>query len=340
MSVDAMPLTSLETPETNEQASEWEELPPYDCPDSEFRIEPITRAETLFRHSGWQGRRVRMFAAMQRTGANRTCLDRFYNCGSGAWLELSDATHTVKAKSNHCHSRWCVPCQAERARFIYSQMAEQFPAGRLRFVTLTLRCLPSIPLKDSLDRLYRSFKELRRRPFWKQYVAGGLLCLEVKLGKGSDWWHPHLHILTAGVYMPQKELAQEWLNVTGDSSICWIRDVPPGDDAKSYVAKYVTKAVSTTVEKNPARLDEAIIAMKGRRTLATFGDWRGKVRLNEKAPDDPETKLGVGRLADWHDQARAGDRVAAAVWLAAKTGEPVTQEVYDELCRRFACNTE
>ncbi len=45
--------------------------------------------------------------------------------------------------------------------------------------------------------------------------------------------------------------------------------------AANYVTEYITKPVANQIYNVPDLLDEAIIAMKARRTLVTFGTWYG-----------------------------------------------------------------
>jgi hypothetical protein len=191
-------------------------------------------------------------------------------------------------------------------------------ARRVRFVTLTRRHSHA-PLRDQIDAVYSAFSALRRRKWWKEHVTGGAAFLEVKLSDRDGLWHPHLHIILEGKFLPQRELAAEWLAVTMDSSIVDVRDCPPSDHDRvaSYVTKYVTKPASSEVFSDQEKLVEMMMAMKGRRLALTFASWRG-LRLDD-APD-PEEKvewIAVGSISNLASKARRGDEEATRWWFAA-----------------------
>jgi hypothetical protein len=167
----------------------------------------------------------------------------------------------------------------------------------LRFVTLTLRHRRA-PLADVLRRLRECFALLRRRKWWAERVRGGVAILEVKLSK-HGLWHPHLHIITEGKFLPQQELAAQWLAVTGDSSVVDVRAIDAGPNGShqisKYVTKYVTKPCCSGVESDPELLDEFVLAMKGQRQYDRFGTWR-KVDLDAEDPTSPNDWETVGGL--------------------------------------------
>jgi hypothetical protein len=70
---------------------------------------------------------------------------------------------------------------------------------------------------------------------------------------------------------------------------------------------------------NAQRLDEAVMAMKGRRFVFCFGDWYGTPLndidnddLFDQEADDPQW-TSLGRLSDLYDRRRAGDATAAII---------------------------
>lgn len=285
----------------------------------EFSVQPITPAESEFRHSGWAVMRNRTFDAMRRCHVTDSRIDRFCNCGSGAWLYVSTAGTDLSVRSNKCHDRWCHACQRERAATITNALLVAMSAKTCRFVTFTLRHSQTT-LADQIDRLYRSFSTLRRRQSWKDNVVGGAAFLEVKVGR-DGLWHPHLHCILEGRFWDQKDISREWHAVTGDSCIVDVRKIQDDGEAAGYVTKYVTKPAHGDVYHSPDRLDEMMIALRGRRLCMTFMSWRG-IKLEPEHADDVEWKA-VGSLDSLRSKARAGDEDAQRWCVAAARKWPL-----------------
>jgi hypothetical protein len=182
-----------------------------------------------------------------------------------------------------CHDRFCTPCARRRAFKIQECVKMHIKGRRCRFMTLTLKGDKKAKLSDTIDRLYTGFRYLRSHPIWDG-VDGGAAMLELKYNDKNHHWHPHLHILVEGRFLPQAELSDAWRSITKDSHIVDIRDARD-DGAASYVAKYATKPLSTSYCHIPELLDECIEAIKGRRMILTFGTWYG-TRLTEIEGED------------------------------------------------------
>ena len=200
--------------------------------------------------------------------------NRFAECGAGLWVQMRDDHQDIRLVANCCHDRFCIPCGNARAAVLLGNLRRKVADLRPLFVTFTLRHSPT-PLKDQIDRLFRSFLALRRRAFFKDRVRGGAAFLELKISSKDGLWHPHLHILADGSFLPHADLAAEWHAITGDSSIVDVRRPPDVAQVASYVTKYVTKPADSTVFDHPDKLDEMIIALKGRHLVECFGTWRG-----------------------------------------------------------------
>lgn len=250
-----------------------------------------------FRHSGWTRLRNRVFAAFlfnerlhalaerhqmpeARKGSRAfpVTLSRvkaFSRCGQDAWVLQNKADPTrFRVTSSKCHDRFCLPCCNDRANAAQAKLLDKMKGVLLRFVTLTLRS-DDEPLQQQLDRLYASFRKLRQRAFWKRRVKGGIAFVEVKWSAKGKRWHPHLHVMVHGMYLPKKDLGHEWYRVTGDSWIVDVRKVADETQAAKYVAKYATKGYDASAVGSDDRLHEAILAFHGRRFVIAFGDWKG-----------------------------------------------------------------
>lgn len=129
--------------------------------------------------------------------------------------------------------------------------------------------------------------------------------IEVKLSK-AGLWHVHAHIIADAKYMPQRELSDEWLAVTGDSPIVDIRQIKNAEAAASYVAKYGSKAFDAGLLREPRKLAEVITSLKGSRLCTTFGEWRRKKLTSHDKSEDSGEWQDLGNLKTF----RTGDLFA------------------------------
>lgn len=187
-----------------------------------------------------------------------------------------------------------------------------------RFVTLTIKTT-DLTLTEAVGKLYRSFAALRRTRLWQDKVRGGCAVCEIKPRASGEGWHPHLHLVTQGSFLPHKALSKVWFKITGDSFIVDVRYGHDVDNAAAYVTKYIGKPFHSDVIRNPDRLREAIKSLHGRRLCLTFGDWRG-VKLCHFAPAG--TWIAVASLADLRTRADRGDPDAIDVILTLERSQP------------------
>jgi hypothetical protein len=145
-------------------------------------------------------------------------------------------------------------------------------------------------LQDAIIKLYNSFARLRQTTFWRTRVTGGCVVCEIKRCKDDTRWHPHLHCLVEGKYIPVGWLGQHWHKITGDSYIVDVAACPNTTDAARYVTKYLSKPVPASIVRSPGSLAEAVKALNGRRMVCTFGDWRG-LKLTQTETEAGWTKL-------------------------------------------------
>jgi hypothetical protein len=274
-------------------------------------------AHLAWRHSCWAARRERTLRVLIDAAVPAARLDRFTSCGSSAWiLESVTRPGEFRLAVNRCRDRWCVPCQTDRRRTVCQNLARELRGRRLRLLTLTLRSTDA-PLPDQLARLYRSFRLLRHTADFRRCVSGGLYFLELTLNTETRLWHPHLHILLEGSYLPQPLVKAHWLRITGDSSIVDIRAVRSSDQAASYVAKYAAKSVDARVVNDPPRFLECVRTLTGKRTFNTFGCWTD-LRLSRSIADD-DVWTPLAPLAHMIERARQGDPHARAILVRLRS---------------------
>lgn len=286
-----------------------------------YQLPPASGREVAFRHSGWQLERARVRAALERLEVPVSRRERFENCGGDCVVEWSPSRKKFRLRANYCGDRFCVPCCRARAVKLQSLLAELLGRETPLFITLTLRNSDT-PLPKLVSKLLASFRRLRQTELWKQHVRGGVAVMEIKKGAGGFGWHPHLHIIALGGYMPQALLSDAWRKSSGGSFVVDVQRARRQDDATSYACKYASKGWTAEVARDPDALDECITALRGRRLLTFFGDWHGRDVDDHDA--EPIDWRRVGRLDNVLDAAERGERWA--VGIARQIATPHTRE--------------
>lgn len=289
--------------------------------------EPQTTISSTFMHSGWADDRKRVAAALGRTGQPAARVTAFCQCGSHSWLERNNAdADRYRVRQNRCHDRLCRPCAKLRSLRIRDALMALVGTTPVKFITLTLTGLPKENLTAKVSRLYKGFRALRRHPIWEN-VYGGAAFLEVKWNTKSGRWHPHLHLICRARYIDKGLLSAAWMSITGDSFIVDISQARTQNGVAAYVTDYASKTIDMSFIRSPERLDEAVVAMKGRRLCTCFGDWYGTPLSNI---EDTELANDEIDAAGWHSmihlddairQAMNGDAWAAAALTSAGWGD-------------------
>ncbi len=277
-----------------------------------------------FRHAGWAGRRGHTLNALTDCGFPPARIQRFAECGSTAFvLRDSDGSDHFRIASNRCHDRFCVPCALEKTRCIAINLLDKLPDAKLRFITLTQRST-DFPLRERLDKLYADFARLRKVLHRHEKITGGIAFLEITRNQVSNQWHPHLHVIASGKFIPQSWLRDRWLEITGDSYIVDVRLIRDKREAALYVTKYASKTLSPKVWNDYEALREAILALSGRRTFNVFGNWTA-FHLS-KPPTDNTSWVFLATLPDLIRRHQQGDSSASRILSLLANGgidEPV-----------------
>jgi len=196
------------------------------------------------------------------------------NCRKYAWFARSNETGLVHVCSNSCRQRWCPICSGGRSSYIVNSITPWIERLRFpRFLTLTLKH-SNAPLKQQIDQIYKHFRNLRKDKQFKKYVKGGIWFFQVKLSDHGDQWHPHVHCLITGKYMPHDWIKRKWLRITQSSSIVDIRAVKNKTEVAKYVARYCARPAQ--LSKYPISIREEIYrALHGRRLCGVWGKAKG-----------------------------------------------------------------
>ena len=230
-----------------------------------------------WRHSGWKHIREKIHASLIRTDQTESRINAFCTCGTACTIERTNEGITpqqFRIRGSSCHDRLCTPCANTRSYRLQLALQSIMEGKRLSFITLTLAGKDA-GLSEKIDRLYKGFRALRLHPTFANAVRGGAAFLEVKWSDKAKRWHPHLHLICDADFIDQGDLSAVWRGITKDSYIVDVRRVKQLEEAARYVTKYASKPLNTSFSNTPALLDEALIALKGRRLCFAFGDWYG-----------------------------------------------------------------
>jgi hypothetical protein len=221
------------------------------------------------------------------------------NCGSYLIFRnylTSNRSRLIGACSckEHLICSFCAARRGVRNARAYQERVEvlktENPAQRLILVTFTVKNGPNlierfIHLKNSMQSfLKRRSHSLRRdTPSSFHLVNGGVFAYEFKRGAGLDLWHPHIHMLILAPsdgFLDWQAVKDEWLSVTGDSSVVNFSEVID-DSAFLEVFAYALKFSEMSHQDRWY----AFSILKGERLISSFGSFRG-VEVPDSVTDD------------------------------------------------------
>jgi hypothetical protein len=201
-------------------------------------------------------------------GGNRE--GQLLECRQYASFVQNKETGKVHVASNSCRLRWCPICAKSRSAYITRSVRSWLSKVRTaRFLTLTLKH-SNAPLATQITKLYDDFRKLRRHKQFRKYCHSGVWFFQVKLSKDGEQWHPHLHCVILGKYIPHDWLSKLWLRITKSSNIIDIRLVKNHDKMASYVARYSARPADLS-SFPPFLQMEMFKAMHGRRLCGSWG---------------------------------------------------------------------
>lgn len=250
------------------------------------------------------------------------------------------------AKMVSCSQRlFCPLCGIARANKLALGLLEKslilrdkVPGLRAFFVTTTVKNGVDLQerfghLDSGFTRLMKRVKEYRRRGGKSSLagVIGAAASVEVKIGRGSGEWHPHVHalMLTRSAEISASELSREWRELTADSRIVDVREIDPADpDAILEIAKYSLKFSEMSLESNAV----AGLLLRRRRLFRTFGEIRG-VHLDEDAQDIDDVGMLDGAFSELLYRYDGDKRKYGLVKVALKSEEMTERELIGSVSR-------
>lgn len=255
-------------------------------------------------------------------GTDRT--SSLNECRKYAWFARRVEDNHVHVVSNSCRLRWCPICSKGRTNYIIQSLTPWMRKVKVtRFLTLTMKHTDD-SLSEQIATLYDHWRTLRKHKWFKKYVSGGVWFFQVTLSKRSDSWHPHLHCIVQGKYIPKMELSARWERITNGSKIVDIKLVKDPEETASYVARY--SARPARLREYPLELRiEIYIAMHRRRLCGAWGSAKG-ISLS------PPTKVDADkftRVGSWSTvmHLRHQSEYAREILRAWKDGTPLADDV-------------
>lgn len=287
MAEPASRITSLDPLETSEHF-EPADVPAWRDP---AEVEDVPQKGPHMR--SWRAR-ARTIRALRRAEAPelQKRADRLVACCSVPSIRKT-ADNKPTLSLGRCRDRLCPLCSFFRGREASSKTADIIRRMNApRFLTLTLR-ESTAGLAAELDRLFQCFRELRRRREWKRHVRGGVYAFEATYRPDRGTWHPHLHLVIDGTYIPHSLLRALWTAITGDSSIVHIEAVHDAEAQAKYLAQYINTPAELS-SWAPSTIEEYATAVHGRRLLHTFGCCHGS---NPDPAEHESVEPGTTHLA-------------------------------------------
>jgi len=254
-------------------------------------------------------------------------LERSRQCRTRSWYVRDDADMSVAVHSNACRLRWCPMCAEMRkktvARSCFDFLKDQ---GRVRLLTLTVKHGDK-PLTDQLEFLKKCFIKLRNSVKWKRYVTGCVWFLHVKDNGANRGWHPHLHVLLTGQYVPQEWLSAKWRKITGESFIVDIREVYDLEEALFDACRYVGRPANLLDVEEDCRVD-LMHALDGVRLCGTTGICKAISLRPPRLKDREGNYTVLGSYYAVHRLASLGDIQARQILQAERLGQPIPPGIF------------
>lgn len=214
----------------------------------------------------------------------RPVLDGLQTCGEYLLFRHYPTVDSVRLHAAQFCKRHllCALCAIRRGAKALAGYLERYEAVRVAnealrpfLVTLTVKDGPD--LLERFQHLRRNVQKLGKRRghpkcTWSQWhgVAGAVWSYEVKRGRNSGEWHPHVHMIVLAEVQPDADLlAREWHQLTGDSHVVDVRAIDASDLAGGFaeVFKYAVKFS----EMEPADTVQAFELLRGVRMIASAG---------------------------------------------------------------------
>ena len=199
----------------------------------------------------------------------------FRGCGAHSWIARNIKTGALAIRGHQCSHHVCPWCARKRAADLAERTSRWIGRPALydwRLITLTLRSSDQ-SLRTQVKHLWTSFRRLRQTRLWSSTQSYGRAHLELTYNQKLGQWHPHLHCLCKGRYMPVRRLSSAWSTASSGSTIVDVRRVRDSAVAATYVTKYIAKPCGDfSCELPLSAAIDLTIAARRLRWVHQFGD--------------------------------------------------------------------
>lgn len=206
----------------------------------------------------------------------------------GSYLVFRDyfLKHEIKlVQASFCNAHLLCPlCAIRRGAKLLSRYLDRYtslmslkPHSVAYMVTLTVKDGDVLKerfnhLKSAVSRYYKGRHRAHTSCEAKK-AHSGVWSYEIKRGKNSGSWHPHVH----GIWLCEEKpdafkLSEEWKHITGDSFIVDVRPIDKIDPVSGFleVFKYALKFS----EQSPEDTYHCFTNLSRARLIGSFGDFR------------------------------------------------------------------
>jgi hypothetical protein len=149
------------------------------------------------------------------------------------------------------------------------------------FLTLTQTKITGEKLKDSRERLMKSFHKFIRHSFFKSYFSGGVYAVENTVSDNGN--HSHLHIVVfRKKFIKDTLLKEHWSIVSKGAKNLNIKLIDTLESGLKECIKYISKPIPA--DRLKRQHVKEILELKGKRMIDTFGEFR-KFCLTHELPE-------------------------------------------------------
>jgi hypothetical protein len=143
-----------------------------------------------------------------------------------------------------------------------------------KFITLTYKKYDNTGFIDRIKTSQKDIKNFYRRLKYQYSGVGMIASMEI-----SPNYLLHYHIIAYIPFIDQKELSDLWLDITGDSSIVYIKRIENLDETFQEVLKYATKLNKKLLNNDNDLLVMIQGALKGSRRILVYGIFYAKIKF-------------------------------------------------------------
>lgn len=200
-------------------------------------------------------------------------------CGA-KYSVLTCGQHIVaKTPFHRCNVRYCSLCASRRSakyqrKYLpYAMAFVKDSAVKLTpcLLTLTQAKIEGERLKDSRERLLKSFRKFIRHQFFAEYFDGGIFTIENTVSDNGN--HTHLHcVVFRKKFVDHKLLKSHWSAVSPNAENLNIKLIDSLENGLRECIKYVSKPLDVAKFERKHLLE--LLEIKGKRMIDSFGEFR------------------------------------------------------------------